>query len=67
VGHGSANRILLCVALGTDLAGYRRRFVQGHTNLTVLRWDIDDGPEGARLQLSNDRAHLRGAHEAPWA
>lgn len=67
VGHGSANRILLCVALGTDLADYRRRFVQAQANLTVLRWDTDDGPEDARLQLSNDVAHLRGAHEAPWA
>ena len=29
VGHSSTNRVLLCVALGTDVRDYRKRFVQG--------------------------------------
>lgn len=67
VGHSSTNRILLCVALGTDLRDYRRRFVQGQANLTVLRWETGDAPEGAKLLVGNDLAHLRGPDEPPWA
>jgi broad specificity phosphatase PhoE len=67
VAHSSTNRVLLCVALGTDLRDYRKRFVQGHANLTVLRWEAGDGPEDARLLVANDQAHLLGANRAPWA
>jgi broad specificity phosphatase PhoE len=67
VGHSSTNRVLLCVALGVPIAEYRRRFVQGQANLTVLRWDPDAGPDEARLVVLNDRAHLAGSAEPPWA
>ncbi len=66
VAHSSTNRILLCVALGTDLRDYRRRFVQGQANLTVLRWEAGDGPEDAKLLVGNDLAHLQGARDVPW-
>jgi broad specificity phosphatase PhoE len=66
VGHATTNRILLCVALGVAVRDYRRRFVQGQANITVLRWGVDDGPEDATLLLLNDLAHLRSATEAPW-
>jgi probable phosphoglycerate mutase len=67
VAHSSTNRVLMCVALGTDVRDYRRRFVQAQANLTVLRWDIGDGPEDAKLLVANDLGHLRGANELPWA
>lgn len=66
VAHSSTNRVLLCVALGTDLRDYRRRFVQGQANLTVLRWEADDGPEDAKLLVGNDLAHLQGPRDVPW-
>lgn len=66
VGHATTNRILLCVALGHPVREYRRRFVQGQANLTVLRWADDAGPDGAMLQLCNDVGHLRAPGEAPW-
>ena len=66
VGHSSTNRILLCVALGTDIRDYRRRFVQGQANLTVLRWEAGDGPDG-KLLVANDLAHLLPVDGAPWA
>jgi broad specificity phosphatase PhoE len=66
VAHGTFNRILLCVALGIPIRDYRRRFLQDQTNLTVLRYDPDDGPDGAQLVLLNDVGHLRGPGEAPW-
>lgn len=64
--HGTFNRILLCVALGIPVCDYRRRFIQDRTNLTVLRYEHGDGPDGAQLILGNDISHLRGAGEAPW-
>jgi len=70
VGHGTTNRILLCVALGVPVADYRRRFVQGQANLTVLRWAPDAAPDQALLLLMNDVSHLagsRGAGPSPWA
>ena len=67
VGHGTTNRILLCVALGVALRDFRRRFTQGQLNLTVLRWDGGSAPEDARLVVMNDLAHLRGDNRAPWA
>lgn len=66
VAHSSTNRILLCLAIGTDLRDYRRRFVQGQANLTALRWEVGDRPEDAKLLLLNDLAHLRGPNETPW-
>ena len=66
VAHSSTNRVLMCVALGTDLRDYRKRFVQAQANLTVLRWEAGDAPEDAKLLVANDLGHLRGAGEAPW-
>jgi broad specificity phosphatase PhoE len=66
VAHSSTNRILLCVALGTDVRDYRKRFVQGQGNLTVLRWEDADGPEDAKLIVGNDLGHLRGPDALPW-
>ncbi len=66
VAHGTFNRVLLCVALGLPVQDYRRRFVQDRTNLTVLRYERDDTPDGAQLILGNDVGHLRGQGEAPW-
>ncbi|HEX7491930.1 MAG TPA: histidine phosphatase family protein [Candidatus Limnocylindrales bacterium] len=66
VAHGTYNRILLCVALGVPVRDYRRRFIQDRTNLTVLRYERDDTPDGAQLSLANDVGHLRHAGEAPW-
>jgi broad specificity phosphatase PhoE len=66
VAHGTYNRILLCVALGVPVCDYRRRFIQDRTNLTVLRYERDDTPDGAQLILANDVAHLRRSGEAPW-
>jgi broad specificity phosphatase PhoE len=67
VGHSSTNRVLMCVALGTDVRDYRRRFVQGQGNLTVLRWDAGDAPEDGKLLVANDLAHLLPADGPPWA
>ena len=66
VAHGTLNRILLCVALGIPVGEYRRRFVQDRTNLTVLRYEHDDTPDGAQLILGNDVGHLRSKGEPPW-
>ena len=66
VAHSSTNRILLCVALGTAVRDYRKRFVQSQANLTVLRWELDDGPEDAKLLVANDLGHLRSSSELPW-
>jgi broad specificity phosphatase PhoE len=66
IGHGSANRVLLCVALGVAVRDFRSRFVQGQTNLTVLRWALGANPDEAELLVANDLAHLRGASEVPW-
>jgi broad specificity phosphatase PhoE len=66
VAHSSTNRILLCVAMGTDVRDYRKRFVQGQANLTVLRWEDADGPEDAKLIVGNDLGHLRGPNTLPW-
>ncbi len=66
VAHGTYNRILLCVALGIPVRDYRRRFIQDRTNLTVLRYERGDTPDGAQLVLANDVAHLRSPGEAPW-
>jgi broad specificity phosphatase PhoE len=66
VAHGTFNRILLCVALGLPVAEYRRRFLQDRANLTVLRYEHDDTPDGAQLILGNDVGHLRAEGEAPW-
>jgi probable phosphoglycerate mutase len=66
VAHGTYNRILICVALGVPVREYRCRFIQDRTNLTVLRYERDDTPDGAQLILANDVAHLRHSGEAPW-
>lgn len=66
VAHSSTNRVLLCVALGTDVRDYRKRFVQGQGNLTVLRWEEDEGPGDAKLLVANDLGHLRGPDSLPW-
>ena len=67
VAHGTLNRILMCVALGIPVRDYRRRFVQDRANLTVLRYENGDGPDGAQLILANDVSHLRAPGETPWA
>jgi broad specificity phosphatase PhoE len=66
VAHSSTNRVLMCIALGTDLRDYRKRFVQSQANLTVLRWEPGDGPEDAKLLVANDLGHLRRPDELPW-
>ena len=66
VAHGTYNRILLCVAMGVPVRDYRRRFIQDRTNLTVLRYERGDTPDGAQLILANDVGHLRHPGEAPW-
>jgi broad specificity phosphatase PhoE len=66
VAHSSTNRVLLCVALGTDVRDYRKRFVQSQGNLTVLRWEEGDGPADAKLIVANDLGHLRGPDFLPW-
>jgi broad specificity phosphatase PhoE len=66
VAHGSLNRILLCVALDSPVRDFRRRFVQDRANLTVLRYEPGDGPDGAQLVLDNDVSHLRGSGQVPW-
>jgi broad specificity phosphatase PhoE len=67
VAHGTFNRILLCVALGVPVRDFRRRFVQDRANLTVLRFESGDTPDGAQLVLANDVTHLRRRGEAPWS
>ena len=52
VGHATTNRILISVALGIDLRGYRRRFVQGQANLTVLALGVERGARGRELLLA---------------
>lgn len=66
VAHGTLNRILLCVAMGVPVSDYRRRFVQDRANLTVLRYEYGDHPDGAQMILANDVTHLRQPGEAPW-
>jgi broad specificity phosphatase PhoE len=66
VAHGTFNRILLCVALGIPVRDYRRRFLQDRANLTVLRYERGDSPDGAQMILANDVAHLRSTGEVPW-
>jgi broad specificity phosphatase PhoE len=66
VAHGTYNRILLCVALGVPVRDYRRRFIQDRANLSALRYEPGDTPEGAQLILANDVGHLRHPGEAPW-
>jgi probable phosphoglycerate mutase len=66
VAHGTFNRILMCVALGVPVRDYRRRFIQDRANLTVLRYERGDTPDGAQLILGNDVSHLRRPAEAPW-
>ncbi len=67
VAHTAINRILLCVALGIPVRDYRRRFVQGRTNLTVLRYEEGDNPDGAQLLVANDVSHLSDSTEASWS
>jgi probable phosphoglycerate mutase len=57
VAHATLNRILLCVALGTPVRDFRRRFRQDPANLTILRFPADE-ETGALLMLANDTAHL---------
>jgi broad specificity phosphatase PhoE len=66
VAHSSTNRVLMCVALGTDVRDYRKRFVQAQANLTVLRWEATDGPEDAKLLVANDVGHLHRPDRPPW-
>jgi broad specificity phosphatase PhoE len=66
VAHGTFNRILMCVALGVPVRDYRRRFIQDRTNLTVLRYERGDTPDGAQLVLANDVGHLRRPGAPPW-
>ena len=67
VAHTAVNRILLCVALGIPVRDYRHRFVQARTNLTALRYEDGDRPDGARLLVANDVSHLRDSAEVAWS
>jgi probable phosphoglycerate mutase len=67
VAHTAVNRILLCVALGIPVRDYRRRFVQARTNLTALRYEDGDRPDGARLLVANDVSHLRDSADVAWS
>lgn len=64
VGHSSLNRVMLAQLMGTPLRDYRRRWESDWASLSVLRWS--SRAEGARLLLSNDVAHLRGAIGVTW-
>jgi broad specificity phosphatase PhoE len=64
VAHGTLNRILLAVLLGTPLSEYRRRFRQDWVNLTVLR--VTNDGLAALLLLANDVSHLRGTRGITW-
>ena len=66
VAHSSTNRVLMCVALGTDVRDYRKRFVQSQANLTVLRWEATESPEDAKLLVANDLGHLHRPDRLPW-
>ena len=66
VAHSSLNRVLCCVAMGVPVGGYRRRFTQGQTNLTVLKYPTGAAPEVARLLVLNDLGHATGHGQAPW-
>ena len=66
VAHGTLDRVLMAVALGSPIRDYRRRFVVDRAALTVLRYERGDGPDGAQLVLANDVAHLRAPGQAPW-
>jgi len=66
VGHGTLDRILIAVGLGSPIRDYRRRFIVDRAALTVLRYERGDGPDGAQLVLANDVSHLRSPGEAPW-
>jgi probable phosphoglycerate mutase len=67
VAHTAVNRILMCIALGIPVRDYRRRFVQGRTNLTVLRYENGDSPDEAQLLVANDVSHLPDSTEASWS
>jgi broad specificity phosphatase PhoE len=66
VGHGSLNRILVCLALGLPIREFRERFTQDQVNVTVLRFEHGDGPSDARLLLLNDVEHVRRDGAPPW-
>jgi probable phosphoglycerate mutase len=66
VAHSTFDRILVCVASGTPVAEFRRRFSQDQANLTVLRFEHGRGPADARILVLNDTAHLRAAGAIPW-
>jgi broad specificity phosphatase PhoE len=66
IAHGTVNRILLCVALEVPIRDFRRRFIQDRANLTVIRYEPGDGPDGGQLVLLNDVSHLRHNGQAPW-
>ncbi len=67
VAHGTVNRIMLCVALDVPIRDFRRRFIQDRANLTVLRYEPGDGPDGVQVVLLNDVSHLRHDGQAPWS
>lgn len=64
VGHSSLNRVLLALLMGTPPPDYRRRWQQDWANLTVLSWP--SRPDGPKLLLCNDVAHLRGVEGITW-
>jgi broad specificity phosphatase PhoE len=66
VAHSSFNRVLCCVAMGVPVGQYRRRFTQGQTNITVLRYPDGATPDGARLLVLNDLGHSSVPGHAPW-
>jgi probable phosphoglycerate mutase len=66
VAHSTFDRILVCVASGTPVSEFRRRFSQDQANLTVLRFEHGRGPADARILILNDTAHLRAVGAIPW-
>jgi broad specificity phosphatase PhoE len=66
VAHSSLNRVLCCVAMGVPVGQYRRRFTQGQTNITVLRYADGAAADAARLLVLNDLGHSSIPGSAPW-
>jgi broad specificity phosphatase PhoE len=66
VGHSTFNRVLLCVALDLPIAEFRVRLIQSQVNLTALQWNQGARPNGAKLLLLNDVAHVRRPPQSPW-
>jgi hypothetical protein len=52
--------------MGLPVGQYRRRFTQGQTNITVLRYPDGAAADAARLLVLNDLGHSSIPGSAPW-